>query len=211
MRQKGTMTEELFSEAFWNERYRSHPKLWSGNPNLHLVAETSELPPGTALDVACGEGADAVWLAERGWRVTALDISTVALERAAAHAGALPIEWRQADLMTWEPGPERYDLISAQYMHLPPEPRDRLFRHLAAAVRPGGTLLLVGHHPSDLHTAMQRPDVPELFFTGADVKALLEPAEWTVVTDSDAPRDVTDHEGRPVTIHDAVFRARRSS
>jgi 2-polyprenyl-3-methyl-5-hydroxy-6-metoxy-1,4-benzoquinol methylase len=205
------MTEELFSETFWNERYRSHPKLWSGNPNLHLVAETSDLPPGTALDVACGEGADAVWLAERGWRVTALDISTVALERAAAHAGTLPIEWRQADLITWEPGEERYDLISAQYMHLPPEPRDRLFRHLAAAVKPGGTLLLVGHHPSDLHTAMQRPDVPELLFTGADVKALLEPAEWTVVTDTDAARDVTNHEGQSVTIHDAVFRARRSS
>jgi SAM-dependent methyltransferase len=205
------MTTELFSEAFWNERYRSHPKLWSGRPNAHLVDQTSDLVPGTALDVGCGEGADAVWLAEHGWRVTAVDIATVALERAAANAGTLPIEWRQADLIGWDPAPGRYDLISAQYVHLPPEPRDTLFRRLAAAVTPGGTLLVVGHHPSDLSTEMSRPDVPELLFTVEDLKPLLDPAEWEVVTDMAAPRDTTTPEGRPVTIHDAVFRACRRS
>lgn len=202
---------DLFSETYWNERYRSHPRLWSGNPNTHLVAEASDLEPGTALDVGCGEGADAVWLAERGWRVTAVDISTVALERAAAHAGTLPIEWRQADLIGWDPAPECYDLVSSQYVHLLPEPRDALFGHLAAAVRPGGTLLVVGHHRSDLATTMPRPDVPELFFTSEDLKALLDPADWEVVTDTAAPRAASDPEGHHVTIHDAVFRARRVS
>jgi 2-polyprenyl-3-methyl-5-hydroxy-6-metoxy-1,4-benzoquinol methylase len=77
---------EQFDQAFWDERYRSHDALWSGNPNDHLINETDGLTPGPALDVGCGEGADAVWLAERGWRVTAVDLSTVALERGAAHA-----------------------------------------------------------------------------------------------------------------------------
>jgi SAM-dependent methyltransferase len=205
------MTVDMFSEAYWNERYNAHPKLWSGNPNHHLVAETADLAPGTALDVACGEGADAVWLAEHGWRVTAIDIATVALDRAAAHAAGLPIEWRQADLLDWEPGADRYDLISAQYIHLPPEPRNILFRQLAAAVTPGGTLLIVGHHPADLHTTIGRPQFPELFFVGEDLRPLLDPAEWEIVTDKAVPREVTDHDGHPVTLHETVFRARRVS
>ena len=110
--------------AFWDERYRSSSALWSGQPNPQLVIEAGDLRPGTALDVGCGEGADAIWLATRGWRVTAVDISTVALERGAAQAGAvgddvgLRISWLQADLIEWNP-PASYDLVSAQFMHLP--------------------------------------------------------------------------------------------
>lgn len=206
---------EQFGEAFWNERYRSADGLWSGNPNRYLVSEASELSPGTALDVGCGEGADALWLAGRGWRVTGADLSTVALERAARHAAAAGpqiaarIDWVHADLIGWDPGAARYDLVSSQYMHLPPGPRGALFRGLAGAVAPGGTLLIVGHHPSDLQTTMPRPPMPELFFTGEDIAALLVPGDWKVITDEAPQRSAADPDGRPVMIRDTVFRARR--
>ena len=146
-----------FSREFWDERYRSAERLWSGEPNAQLVAQTAGLTPGDALDVGCGEGADAIWLASQGWTVTATDISAVALDRASAHAAgrgdeiAGRISWRQADLFTWDPGSQQYDLVSAQFMYLPEAELKSLHRRLAAAVRPGGTLLLVLHHPDSMH------------------------------------------------------------
>jgi SAM-dependent methyltransferase len=146
-----------FSREFWDERYRSAEQLWSGEPNAQLVAQTAGLTPGDALDVGCGEGADAIWLASQGWTVTAADISAVALERAAAHAAergdeiAGRIGWRQADLFSWDPGSQQYDLVSAQFMYLPEAELKSLHRRLAVAVRPGGTLLLVLHHPDSMH------------------------------------------------------------
>ncbi len=207
---------ERFGEAFWDERYRSAGALWSGNPNRYLVSEASDLPPGTALDAGCGEGADALWLAGRGWRVTGVDLSTVALERAAWHAAesgpgmAARIEWVHADLIGgWDPGVARYDLVSSQYMHLPPDARAALFRGLAGAVAPGGTLLIVGHHPSDLQTTMPRPQMPERFFTGEDIAGLLDAGDWKVITDEAPQRSAPDPDGQPVMIRDTVFRARR--
>jgi SAM-dependent methyltransferase len=146
-----------FTREFWDERYRSAEQLWSGQPNAQLVAQTAGLTPGDALDVGCGEGADAIWLASQGWSVTATDISAVALERAAAHAAergdeiAGRISWRQADLLSWDPGAQQYDLVSAQFMYLPEAELKSLHRRLAAAVRPGGTLLVVLHHPDSMH------------------------------------------------------------
>lgn len=146
-----------FTQEFWDERYRSAEQLWSGEPNTQLVAQTAGLTPGDALDVGCGEGADAIWLASKGWTVTAADISAVALERAAAHAAergaeiAGRISWREADLFSWDPGSQQYDLVSAQFMYLPEAELKSLHRRLAAAVRPGGTLLLVLHHPDSMH------------------------------------------------------------
>jgi SAM-dependent methyltransferase len=206
---------DQFDQEFWDDRYRSHTALWSGNPNPHLVAEAVDLIPGSALDVAAGEGADAIWLAGRGWQVTAVDISIVALERAAAeaeragHRVAERITWRQQDLIGWEPYRSDYDLVSAQYLHLPREPRRILFDRLASAVAPGGTLLIVGHHPSDLETTMHRQQMPELVFTGDDIADRLDPADWTIVTNAAADRQATDPEGRPVTLHDTVLRAQR--
>jgi len=203
-------------EAFWNERYRSRDALWSGNPNPQLVAEAADLVPGTALDVGCGEGADAIWLAERGWRVTAVDFSVVALERGAAQAAergaavARRIDWRHEDLTAWVPAEASYDLVSAQFfLHLPKEPREAIFRVLAASVAPGGSLLIVGHHPSDLQTTIPRPPLPELFFTASDVAALLDTHGWDIAVNAARERGATDPQGRTVTIHDAVLRARR--
>jgi len=206
---------EQFDQAFWDERYRSKDALWSGEPNPHLVEEAADLPPGEALDIGAGEGADAIWLAERGWRVTGVDISAIAIERAsgqATRAGvdiAARISWLQHDLLAWEPPPDRFDLVSSQYLHLPSAPRQLLFDHLAAAVAPGGTLLIVGHHPSDMETTVRRPRLPDLFFTGDDIARRLDTGAWEVVTNAAAPRQVTDPDGRAVTVHDTVLCARR--
>lgn len=202
------------AERFWEDHYRQREQIWSGNPNPQLVSEAIGLTPGTALDVGCGEGADAIWLAERGWRVTAVDISAIAIQRGVARAAELGtavarrIDWFQGDLSQWSPGAARYDLVSAQFLHLPKEPRETIFRRLAAAVAPRGTLLIVGHHPTDLQT-IPRPLPPEIFFTAADVVALLGPHEWEIVVEAARARPATDPTGRAVTLHDAVLRAQR--
>jgi SAM-dependent methyltransferase len=206
---------DMFSEAAWDERYQSRPSLWSGKPNPNLVSQTQGLTAGTALDAGAGEGADAIWLAEHGWRVTAIDLSSVALQRAAAHAAdrgaevADAIEWRHADLTSWNPGAEAFDLVAVHYLQLPAAMRAEVFGRLAAAVAPGGTLLIVGHHPSDLQTTVPRPPLPELFYTGDDIAALLDARDWEVVTNDAPGRATNDPDGNPVTIHDTVFRATR--
>ncbi|MDQ1721176.1 MAG: hypothetical protein QOI26_910 [Pseudonocardiales bacterium] len=211
----GVERPDQFDQAFWDERYRSQASLWSGEPNRYLVSEASELSPGTALDVGSGEGADAIWLAGRGWQVTAVDLSSVALERAAANAAAAGeqiagrIDWQHLDATDWDPGRGRYDLVSAQYLHLPAGQREPLFERLAAAVSPGGSLLIVGHHPSDLHTTMRRPRRPDVFFTGDEIAAALDPARWQIVTNAVPQRSATDPDGRAVTIGETVLRARR--
>jgi SAM-dependent methyltransferase len=203
------------NEESWNDRYRSASHLWSGSPNPQLVAEVGKLAPGTSLDVGCGEGADAIWLAQRGWEVVAADISSVALQRAAEHArntdpvAAARIEWRQADLLVSPPEPGSFDLVSAQFIQLAPEPRTRLFRSLAASVRSGGTLLVVGHDPSDLATGVHRPPTPERFYTADDIAQLLD-VSWAVVTCEARARRAATPEGLEATIHDAVLVATRS-
>ena len=202
------------SEEFWNERYRSAAAVWSGNPNPHLVTDAAGLAPGTALDVGAGEGADAIWLAERGWRVTAVDISGVALQRAAAEAErhgadvAERIEWIRADLTTWSPPPDRFELVSIQFMHLPSAQRTPLFQRSIAAVAPGGTLLIVGHDESDLQTTIRRPALPDLYFHAHALAADLD-TRWTIVEAGTRGRVAHDADGRDVAIHDAVLAARR--
>jgi thioredoxin reductase/SAM-dependent methyltransferase len=206
----------MFSAGFWDDRYGSTARVWSGNPNVQLVASVSELSPGTALDVGSGEGADAIWLALRGWQVTAVDISQIALDRAAAEAaraGVDGIRWQAGDLLTWDPAPEQYDLVSAQFIHLPGEARAALHQRLAAAVRPGGMLLIVGHHPSIHQTTFggaHRHHRPELFYTAEEVAATLDPAQWRIEV-STVDRPAKDPDGQPIVIQDAVLVATRAS
>ncbi|WP_305728683.1 methyltransferase domain-containing protein [Nonomuraea pusilla] len=205
----------MFEQEGWEERYRARPALWSGRPNPQLVAEASGLAPGRALDVGCGEGADAIWLAGRGWQVTAVDISVTALERAAAHAAAedaqaaARITWTHADLREQPPAEGAYDLVSAQFMHLPGPARRELFARLADAVAPGGTLLIVGHHPSDLRANAHRMRFPDMMYTAEEVAAALDPAEWEVRTAETRARAAKNPDGEEVTLHDAVLVARR--
>jgi SAM-dependent methyltransferase len=205
----------MFDEQSFEERYPATDALWSGRPNTQLVREAADLPLGTALDVGCGEGADAIWLAERGWQVTAVDFARTALERGRAQAEsrgpevAGRIRWVHADVTAELPG-DRFDLVSAQFLHLPPEPRRRLFARLAAAVAPGGTLLVVGHDFSDIAAGAHRPPEPERFFTAGEVAESLDEA-WDVVVAEPRPRPAAVHEGHGITVHDAVLRARRRS
>jgi SAM-dependent methyltransferase len=205
----------LFTPEFWDERYLTATQIWSGNPNSRLVEQVANLAPGSALDVGCGEGADAIWLAEQGWQVTGVDVSTVALQRAAERAAAAGdavaerTSWQQVDVLTWDPFPAQFDLVSAQFMQLPPPSLESVHRRLAAAVRPGGSLLIVGHHPADLHASDGGPDRHELMFTAEQVAAALDAEEWTIVVTATLPRQRTDPDGQTRTIHDAVLHAVR--
>ncbi|WP_431968111.1 SAM-dependent methyltransferase [Actinacidiphila sp. bgisy160] len=203
------------SEAeFWDARYAGSDRVWSGKPNNVLVREAGALKPGTALDLGCGEGADAVWLARQGWRVTAVDISRVALERAASHAKAEGIaddliDWQRHDL--GETFPEgTYDLVSAQFLHSPNDmPRERILRAAAAAVAPGGVLLVVGHAG---FPAWQTDPHPEVHFpTPQEVLESLglPEGEWEVLLTDEHERIQNDPDGRPTTRVDNTLEIRR--
>ena len=202
---------------YYDELYRSAPAVWSGRPNRQLVAEATGLPPGTALDAGCGEGADALWLAEHGWRVTAVDFSPVALERAAERSRERGLDdriaWLHADLDTWIPPEGRFDLVTAQYLHSQGADRPALFERLAAAVAPGGTLLVVGHllvEDDDGHDHDHGHD-PDVIYSAADVAAVLDPAQWRNVVTETRERDpaAAERTGNPAP--DTVLVARRRS
>ena len=201
--------------SFWDERYSSSPSLWSGHVNAVVSDETATLAPGRALDVGCGEGGDALWLAERGWTVLGVDVSQVAVDRAAARALEVGLQDRAAfevrDLMAWAPPAGGYDLVSVSFVHLPTDDRRPVYAGLAAAVAVGGTFLVAAHHPSDLGV-VPRPPYPDLFFTPEDLVADLGSwaGSWEVVTAEARPRPAT-HDGQDVTIADTVLRARRLS
>jgi len=214
----------------WDEMYRSRPRVWSGRPNPQLVAEAAALQPGTALDLGCGEGADALWLAEQGWTVTAVDVSAVALERAEQHAAGSAagnrITWLQRDLDAWTPE-EQFDLVSAQFLHSTEAPWQRPHRVAAGAVRPGGTLLIVGHHPDGLPPWRSSSDQdshsnghthgggahagPDMFFTAEQAAAELgiAPPGWRVEVAASRQREATGPDGQKAVLADAVLRATR--
>lgn len=192
--------------SFWETFYRDRQHVWSGAPNGALVRYVGPLTPGTALDLGCGEGADAVWLAQHGWQVTAVDVSRTALERAAiraAEAGvAERIDWQQRDLAVSMPS-DRFDLVSAQYLHSPVDlARTDILRRAASAVVPGGRLLVVGHAGMP-HDPTQYPSAHELV-TSVDLGP-----PWNVEVLEELPRSVTAPDGRQGYIADAVVMFRR--
>ncbi|UPO76141.1 class I SAM-dependent methyltransferase [Arthrobacter sp. Helios] len=205
-------------DQFWDGFYRERSQVWSGNPNALLVREVTGLAPGTALDLGCGEGADAVWLARQGWQVTGIDISAVALERAAAHALDAGVEglvtWVQADLAEWArtgPGTNPgYDLVCAQFLHSPTDlPRDAILHRAMAAVAPRGRLLVVGHQDFPPWSSHPAP-VPPLPTAGELADELkLEALGWMVETAAAVPRTVEGPEGQRAVLNDNVLRARR--
>lgn len=194
---------------FWDDRYRSHDQLFSGNPNGVLVTEVAGLPPGRALDVGCGEGADACWLARRGWEVTAADISRVALQRAAASCADLDgrVAWIRADLTVTPPEPDAFDLVSVQYFPLPRQPRHTALQGLLAAVAPGGTLLIAGHDLADLPPDHEHGTGPADYYQPDEIARLLDDT-WTIIADETRPRTAPAPAGTHHT-HDTVLRAQR--
>ncbi|MCK7621689.1 methyltransferase domain-containing protein [Streptomyces sp. RS10V-4] len=205
-------------EEFWDARYAEQDRIWSGNPNAALVREVGGRAPGTALDLGCGEGADAIWLARQGWRVTAVDVSSVALDRAAAQAAAAGvadrIEWQRHDLTASFPE-GGFDLVSAQFLHAPGEVfRAGILRAAASAVAPGGVLLIVGHAgaPPWEHGHAHDPAHPVERFpsTGEVLAALALPEqEWEVQRSEEVAHTRTGGDGQPVERVDAVLKVRR--
>jgi SAM-dependent methyltransferase len=175
-------------------------------PNAFLLAEAADLRPGSALDAGAGHGAETLWLAARGWRVTAVDFSATALDYARASADGLGaeaagrIDWIEADLMTWAPPPERYDLVICLYLHVVGSV-EKLVRRLAAGVAPGGTLLLVGHRPVDPVTGAPTPAAGQVQICIEDALAALDPARWEILIAEERPRQAAG------TGVDAVVRA----
>ena len=197
----------MSDEQSWDARYAESDRIWSGNPNVALVAEVADLTPGTALDLGCGEGADAIWLAARGWRVTATDISGVALRRAAEHAATagVTVDWQHHDLGVSFPD-GMFDLVSSQFLHSLGElPREKILRQAAAAVAPGGILLIEGHltapfHHEDVH--LPSPD---------EVIASLQLDEgWEVLVSAAHQRDQIGPDGTPIVRDDGTVKLRRA-
>ena len=148
---------------YWEDFY-GRERRWSGKPNASLQEEVAGLEPGTALDLGCGEGGDAIWLASQGWEVTAADISQAALDVAAGHAAeaGVTVVWERHDLSVSQPAGS-FDLVTTSFLHSKVElPRARILRAAAEAVGPGGTLLVVGHAPSAEHRHVDLPGVDEV-------------------------------------------------
>lgn len=195
---------------YWDDRYGTRDQLFSGNPNGVLVTEVADLPPGRALDVGCGEGGDARWLALRGWHVTGIDISELALQRAAAAEGGDRVTWRQGDLRSAPPEAGAFDLVSAQYFPLLREPGHAALRGLLAAVAPGGTLLVANHNLADFiehHEHHERDFDPADFYETAEIADLLDDG-WTILVNETRPRTAPAPEGTG-HVRDTVLRALR--
>lgn len=196
------------SDVEWDERYASTPLLWNREPNRFVVSRCGPLAPGRALDLACGEGRNAVWLASRGWRVTALDHSTVAIERSRtmAEAAGVELDLRRADARTAPLGHRAYDLVLLSYLHLPPPERATVLERALDAVAPGGTFLLVAHdarNPAEGHGGPKDPDV---LWTAEEAATALEQDGLVVEEAGTVLRDVEGAE-RPAI--DTLVKARR--
>lgn len=210
--------EHTFDHDYWDRIWDGEKgsAMGSAGPNPHLVREVENLPPGTALDAGCGAGAEAIWLATRGWQVTGADVAAAALERAAQRgdeAGvAERLTWVRADLSTWEPGP-RYDLVTTHYAH-PAMPQLDFYERVASWVAPGGTMFIVGHlhhhhEAEERHENHDEGPPDSATATAAAISERLHPDQWDVVTAEETHRTMTGPGGAETTIHDVIVRAVR--
>jgi SAM-dependent methyltransferase len=159
----------------WDRRYAVREFVWDTGPNRFVAEELSGLPPGLALDLGAGEGRNAVWLAERGWRVTAVDFSGVALDKARKLAGdrGVTVQWVQADLREYEPGRGTCQVVVVAYLHLPPAARAAVLGRAAGALAPHGTAFVVGHDLDNLTDGTGGPQEPSVLYTPQAIAAEL--------------------------------------
>ena len=160
----------------WDERYAGAEFEWTTRPNQCVTAELADLPPGRALDLAAGEGRNSVWLAERGWRVTAVDFSRVGLAKGrqlatARGVGEARIDWILADLYDYEPDQGSFDLVLITYFHAGADLRVAVLARAAAALAPGGNLLVVGYDLTNLTEGVGGPQYPEVLYTPESITA----------------------------------------
>jgi len=194
------------AEAFWEDFYAGGKSRWSGKPNASLVEDVAGLEPGTALDLGCGQGGDAIWLASEGWTVTATDISQTALEVAAQHAAeaGVSVTWERHDFAESLPaGP--FDLVTSSFLHSDVElPRAQILRAAAEVVAPGGTLLVIGHAPSPEH---HHGDLPSPEQVVAELS--LPDDGWELQASELREREHAFHGEAPKRRVDSVVRFRR--
>jgi SAM-dependent methyltransferase len=192
----------------WDRRYAAVENLWAARPNRFLVREVEDLEPGRALDLACGEGQNAIWLASLGWDVTGVDYSEVALAKARARAereGAR-VDFVCADLVEYEPAVAQFDLVIVLFLHIPASDRKDVLAKAAAALAPGGTFVFIGHDRANLTHGVGGPSDPELLCTADEIAAELPRLEIEKATT--ILRDVGGEERDAI---DTLVRARRAA
>ncbi len=196
--------------ASWDARYAGDELVWRGEPNRFVAEEAAGLSPGTALDLACGEGRNAVWLAEQGWTVTGADFSTVGLAKGARLAAerGVTVTWVEADAVHWDPTEAAFDLVIVCYLQLAADERREAFARAARAVAPDGTLLVVAHDRRNLDEGTGGPQDPAVLYGPGDVLDDLGSSglPFVVVKASTVERPVDDA-ARPAL--DCLVRAER--
>ena len=202
--------DRAYWERLWEQTLRAHPeRVAQRPPNAHLIAEIDGIAPGRALDAGCGHGAETLWLAAKGWKVTAVDFSASALAHARSTAETLGPEiservaWVEGDLARWVPPPSAFDLVVCLYVHVA-GPVDEMVRRLASGVAPGGTLFMVGHRPLDPATGRPTAAASQVQVSVEGAASALDAAEWVLVVAEERARAAAG------TGVDAVIRARRA-
>ena len=195
----------------WDERYSGAQFEWSMHPNQFAAAELAGLTPGRALDLAAGEGRNAVWLAERGWSVTAVDFSRVGLEKgrklgAARGVGDSQVDWVVADLSEYEPTREAFELVLIAYLQVTAALRARVLAGAAAALVPGGTLLVIGHDLANLTEGVGGPQSPDVLYTPEAITAELPGLR---IVRAERVRRTVERDGGQATAVDTLVRAKR--
>jgi SAM-dependent methyltransferase len=202
-------TGEASSQQLWDRRYAAAELIWSAAPNRLLEAEVTNLAPGRALDLGAGEGRNAIWLAERGWKVTAVDFSTVALKkgRRLARARRARVRWILADLLEFRPQWAAFDLVLMVFIQLHRVELLRVLTRAREALAPGGTLIVIGHDTSNLDRGIGGPQDPDRLYTAADIAAALP--DLRIRRAEAVARPVATEDGERVAI-DAVVRLEAS-
>ena len=196
--------------AAWDARYAASELVWSAGPNQFVEAECADLPPGRALDLAAGEGRNAIWLAGRGWDATAADFSAVALAKGRTLRGGDAVTWVCADATRWSSAPV-FDLVVLAYLQLPADERRAAVRAGFGSLAPGGTLLVVAHDSSNLHEGTGGPQDASVLYTADDVLADLAGETFETVRAERVTRTLEpEHGGEPTrTAYDCLVRLRR--
>ena len=199
-------------KGVWDRRYADREFVWTVQPNQFLVQEVQGLSPGRALDLACGEGRNAVWLAERGWRVTGVDFSEVGLEKARRLATARGVEgeWIAADLLEYRPEPGAFDLVLVLYLQVPASERAPILRAAADAVADGGSFLLIAHDSSNLQDGYGGPQPAEVLYRAQYVVGDIDASGLEIDRAERVERRVQTPDGVRVAL-DALVRASRSA
>ncbi|WP_144124878.1 class I SAM-dependent methyltransferase [Catellatospora sichuanensis] len=181
----------------WNRRYAAADLVWSAEPNRFVAAALDGLPPGRALDLASGEGRNALWLAGKGWRVTAIDYAQIAVDkgRERARQDRLDVDWTVGDVLAYLPPAEGFDLVLIAYLHLPPGQMAQVWALATRAVAPGGTLFAIGHDRTNPTHGTGGPQDPDLLWVPEELTRTLVADGLTVDRAERVQREVATDEG----------------